>query len=249
MDRLSIQLHTVRNSLKFDFDATLKSLADMGYDGVEFCGNYGGYSPVELQNRLDFYGLTALSAHINIEDIEDDEKFKYHTEILQKCGCIYIMNPWVELHSADEALRFGERLQSAAEKCAKAGFLYGHHTHGGELACKDENGETYFDLMMSQSDLCLVEFDTFWLEHANANIEEYLRRYAGNINLLHLKQMKDKQSKAISSLDDGIIDFSSVIKTAKKFGTEYFIYERDESEDEMLEAEKSIKFFCKGQAI
>ena len=243
MDKLYIQLFSVKNSLDEDFDATLEQLAKMGYDGVEFCGNYGGYSPDELQNRLDYYGLSAISAHIGIDDIEDDEKFAHHAKMLQKCGCIYIMNPWVDLKSADEALRFGERLQNAAEKCAKAGFLYGHHTHGGELSGKDENGNTYFDIMMSQADLCLVQFDTFWLEHAGVNAEEYLRKYAGQINLLHLKQMKDKQSKSVGALNDGIIDFEPIIKTAKKFGTETLIYEHGAQGDEMADAKSSIDYF------
>ena len=240
---IGYQIYSAREEAEKDLLGVLKQLAAMGYDGVEFCGNYGGYSPDELQKRLDYYGLSAISAHINIEEIEDDEKFAEHAKTLQKCGCIYIMNPWVELKSADEALRFGERLQNAAEKCAKAGFLYGHHTHGGELSGRDEYGNTYFDIMMSQADLCLVQFDTFWLEHAGVSAEEYLRKYAGQINLLHLKQMKDKQSKAVSALGDGIIDFEPIVKTAKKFGTETLIYEHGASGDEMADAKSSIDFF------
>lgn len=243
MDKLNIQLFSVKYALHNDFDGTLESLSKMGYEGVEFFGGYGGYNPDELQKRLDYYGLSAVSAHVPIDEIEDDEKFAMHAQTLQKCGCMYIMNPWVELNSEDEALRFGERLEKAAEKCAKAGFLYGHHTHGGELAAKDENGNSYFDLMMSQAELCLVEFDTFWIEHAGANIEEYLRKYAGKINLLHLKQMNNAEQKQVSPLNNGIIDFEPIVKTAKKFGTETFIYELDKSDDELGDAMASIEWF------
>lgn len=246
MDKLNIQLFSVKYALHNDFDGTLESLSKMGYEGVEFFGGYGGYggyNPDELQKRLDYYGLSAVSAHVPIDEIENDDKFAMHAAMLQKCGCMYIMNPWVELNSEDEALRFGERLEKAAEKCAKAGFLYGHHTHGGELAAKDENGNSYFDLMMSQAELCLVEFDTFWLEHAGANIEEYLRKYAGKINLLHLKQMNNAEQKQVSPLNNGIIDFEPIVKTAKKFGTETFIYELDKSDDELGDAMASIEWF------
>lgn len=243
MNKLNIQLHSVKKALQDDFDGTLESLAKMGYEGVEFYGDYGGYSPDELQKRLDFYGLNAVSAHIPIGDIENDEKFAAHAKILQKCGCMYIMNPWVELHSTDEALRFGERLENAAEKCAKAGFLYGHHTHGGEIAGKNEYGDSFFDIMMSQAELCLVEFDTFWIKHAGADIEDYLRKYAGRINLLHLKQMNNDDEKQVTPLNDGIIDFEPIVKTAKKFGTETFIYELDKSDDEIRDAKTSIDFF------
>ena len=241
MDKLNIQLFSVKRALHDNFDGTLRQIAKMGYEGVEFFGNYYGKSPEDMQKSLDFYGLAAVSAHIPIDEIEDDEKFANHAKMLQKCGCMYIMNPYVELKSTDEALRFGERLEKAAEKCAKAGFLYGHHTHGGEIAGKNENGDSYFDIMMSQTQLCLVEFDTFWIKRAGADVEEYLRKYAGQINLLHLKQMNGQ--KEMSALDSGIIDFEPIVKAAKKFGTESFIYELDRSDDEINDAKRSIDFF------
>lgn len=245
MKKLNIQLHSVKNSLKNDFKGTLSKLSDMGFDGVEFCGNYGGYSGDELLKILDGYGLDAVAAHIGLDELEDDEKFKNHADILQKIGCMYIVNPYVDIKSEDEALRYGERLEKMAEKCARNGFLFAHHNHGSEIARKDANGVSYFDIMMSQTELTLVEFDIFWLKHAGADIEQYLRRYCGKINLIHLKQMKDEIEKNSSSLDDGIIDIKKTAEIAKKFGTEIFVYEHEQTENELELAEKSIKFYMK----
>ena len=36
---LSVQLWSVKNTLKNDFEGTLKALADMGFQGVEFAGD------------------------------------------------------------------------------------------------------------------------------------------------------------------------------------------------------------------
>ena len=60
---VGIQLYTVRGDLQNDFAGTLKALADMGYDGVEFAWNYGGMSPSELANFLKDVGLRACGLH------------------------------------------------------------------------------------------------------------------------------------------------------------------------------------------
>ncbi len=243
MNKLYIQLYSVKKALQNDFKGTLKALSDMGYDGVEFCGNYGEMTGQELSEYLDYLGLTAVSAHVPVDDILDDEKFKMHADILSKCGCMYMAHGWIDPEKTDLD-EFAEKLEAATEKCAMNGFVYCYHTHGKEFEIKDSDGVSYFDNLMEKADLCMPEFDVFWMKHAGVDIEQYLRRYAGKINLLHVKQMKDDESKEITSLDNGIIDFAPIVKTAKKFGTECFIYEQDyPTTDELSDAKSSIEYF------
>ena len=51
---VSVQLWSVKDTLKNDFDGTLKSLAEMEFDGVEFAGDFGPYSnnPAALKAKL-----------------------------------------------------------------------------------------------------------------------------------------------------------------------------------------------------
>ena len=60
---IGVQLYSVRDFSKKDFDATLQRIAKMGFEGVEFAGyfNYGG-KPKELKKRLDGLGLKAAMA-------------------------------------------------------------------------------------------------------------------------------------------------------------------------------------------
>ena len=85
MKNFALQLYSVKDALENDFDGTLKAVADMGYDGVEFYGGYyGGLSGEQLKEKLEFYGLDAVSAHVGFEDLE--ENLDYHIDTLTKAG-------------------------------------------------------------------------------------------------------------------------------------------------------------------
>src|SRR2546425_3866867 len=64
LDRIGLQLYTVRHELEKDFEATIAKVAAAGYQEVEFAG-YFGKSPADVKALLDHHGLTAPSAHID----------------------------------------------------------------------------------------------------------------------------------------------------------------------------------------
>ena len=48
---VGIQLYGVRNSMREDFEGTLKAIAEMGYEYVEFAGYYENSSEEIIQNK------------------------------------------------------------------------------------------------------------------------------------------------------------------------------------------------------
>lgn len=243
MDAYYLQLYSVRDALDADYKGTLKQVADMGYEGVEFAGNYGGMDGDALAKELDYLGLSAISAHISLDELENN--FDYHKNILSACGCRYMICPWADMKTEQDALALAKRLDVLAERCAQNGFIFGYHNHAHEFE-KAENGEYLYDILMqSCSPLVLAELDICWLKYADVDIEQQLRKYAGRLDLLHLKQLDIVNGeKRISSLDKGIIDFEPVIKTGKLLGTEYFIVEQDSPVEQtpMADMKNSIDF-------
>lgn len=240
MKNYSLQLHSVRNSLDEDYDATLKAISDMGYDGVEFAGRYGGYTGKELREKLDFYGLTPISAHLSYEQLQNN--FDYQAEFLKDLGCKTIVCPWTNPETIEGAEKIGEELVKLAEKCIMNGFEFGYHNHAHEFELEDENGNTAFDIMMDIGNpLVLTELDLGWIAKAGKNPDEYIRKYAGRVTYLHLKQFKKTADGGdkISTLPQGILDVKSAIKTGKLMGCEYFIVEQDNIEQGELEDAKT----------
>ncbi len=63
---VGLQLYTLRDIMKVSVPATLKLVADVGYTEMEFAG-YFDHSAKEIKQLLDENGLTAPSAHIQLD--------------------------------------------------------------------------------------------------------------------------------------------------------------------------------------
>ena len=68
---IALQLYSIRMECERDLPGTLKAVADMGYDGVEFAGYYG-YSAKELGEMLEAYGLAVAGTHIPLDTLLGD---------------------------------------------------------------------------------------------------------------------------------------------------------------------------------
>ena len=90
---VALQVYSVRDDAAADMMGTLKKIADMGYDGVEFAGFYG-YGAHEIREQLDALGLKAVSSHVPFVTLRNElEATADYHEIL---GCKYIAVPYLE---------------------------------------------------------------------------------------------------------------------------------------------------------
>ena len=69
IDKIGIQLYTVREAMKSDFEGTIGKVAATGYKEVEFAG-YFDRTPKDVLAILDKYGLTAPSFHVSYEVVD-----------------------------------------------------------------------------------------------------------------------------------------------------------------------------------
>ena len=72
--------------------------------------------------------------------------------------------------------------------------------------------------------------DTFWIQAGGANPAEYIRRYAGRIPVIHLKDYQfatGEVKNSICAIGDGNINFGAVAAAAADSGVEYMLVEQD----------------------
>ncbi|MDR1559003.1 MAG: sugar phosphate isomerase/epimerase [Clostridiales bacterium] len=236
-----IQLYSVREELRRDFPGTLRKLGKIGYTGVEFAG-YGGYSAKDLKKLLDDNNLRPMGTHSSVEALLErlDEEIEYN----QILGTEYIVLPhYSGISDRDGMLRLAELFSPIAEKITSAGMKFAYHNHNWELA--KDNGEYLLDIFYSNTDpdKVFAELDLYWIAYAGVDPLEYMKKYANRAKLLHIKQIKDYESRKCVDLHEGVIDFSEIIKTGKQSGVEYYILEQEEFEiDPFISVKNGIDY-------
>src|SRR2546427_6216004 len=65
LDRIGLQLYTVRHQMEKDLEGTIARVATTGYREVEFAG-YFGKSPRDVRALLDHHGLASPSSHVSL---------------------------------------------------------------------------------------------------------------------------------------------------------------------------------------
>src|SRR5882672_7393581 len=93
IEKVGVQLYTVRDAMKTDFDGTIAKVAAIGYKEVEFAG-YFDRSPKDIRAALSKNGLTAPSTHVEYAALAPD-KFEKVVDDAIIIGHKYIVNPWI----------------------------------------------------------------------------------------------------------------------------------------------------------
>ena len=98
IQRVGVQLYTVRTLMEKDLEGTLASIAGIGYKEVEFAG-YFKRTPDQIKAILVKNNLTSPSAHIDYANLTGDAWLKA-IESAKTIGHQYLINAWV-----DESIR------------------------------------------------------------------------------------------------------------------------------------------------
>src|ERR1044071_742781 len=69
LNRIGLQLYTLRKEMGEDFTGTLEKVAAAGYKEVEFAG-YFDRKPQEVKATLDKLGLASPSVHVSLASVD-----------------------------------------------------------------------------------------------------------------------------------------------------------------------------------
>src|SRR6478609_284226 len=93
IDKVGLQLYTIRSVMKDDFEGKLAKVAEIGYREVEFAG-YDDHTPQEVRAMLDRHGLTGPSAHIPYKSL--GAEFPGVLDAAHVVGHRYLVNPYID---------------------------------------------------------------------------------------------------------------------------------------------------------
>ena len=263
--KVGLQLFSVRDEMAQDFEGTLQKVKDMGYDYVEFAGFYEKTAE-EVKAILDKIGLTAISVHQGNQLFV--EQGKAAIDYLAKIGVKYCAIPWFGLDKWQED--FDGTIKAFTEFSAalkEAGIKLCYHNHDFELT-NDIDGVHLIDKLYNtlSTDVINPEFDTCWVHYAGENPADYIEKYAGRVEIVHLKDFvcnryanafgeieKVEKGKAreengfcLKPLGLGQMDFKAVIKASIEAGAEEIVVEQDDwPEHTSIEAARISREYLK----
>jgi sugar phosphate isomerase/epimerase len=232
MPRIGLQLYTLRAECARDFEAVLRSVGELGFEGVELFDLHG-HAVKQVRTWLDGAGLVAAGRHAGLAALESD--LPAIGDELSTLGTDRLALSWIDPpESAEDAHAVVRRIAALAEDARERGVRLGFHNHWGELKALD-GGRTTLDLLRAlPSDLLWLELDLGWIWAAGANPTEQLALTSGRCPLVHVKDLC--AGPRHTPVGDGDVGYARVLPAVEAAGTEWLIVEQDEIDGDPLRA-------------
>ncbi len=224
---VALQLYSIRDDCRRDFDGALAWSAEMGFEGVEFAGYYHYEKrPADLRKRLDALNLKVAGTHIRLDNLD---ALKSAIEFHQIIGCKFLIVPNNRAFTDPEKNReLAETFNTFAEILKPLGMACGYHNHAAEF--KKDGSKTYWDLFAERTSKdVILQQDCGWSAAAGVDPVEYIEKYPGRSKTVHFKPTVvggDKSKKAIMGQDS--VDWGAVYAACSTVGgTEWIVLEQE----------------------
>lgn len=246
---VGLELYSVRKELQRDPQATVRAVAKMGYQCVEFYAPYFQWSEDEtkqMRKLLDDLGIRCYSTHNDSSNVnaENIEKARDRNLIL---GCKYVVV--ASFHPLPTELdgwkAVADLLNSADEQLAKSGLHSGYHNHEAEFT-PIGGGRPMEVIAKNTKPSIMLQLDVGTCLKAGSNPVAWIRANPGRIRSLHLKEWSSDPAKGYSVLfGEGNADWKGILAAAESVGgVEYYLIEQEGSRFSELEtAERCLQSF------
>ncbi len=250
LDRVGLQLYTLRALMAEDVAATLDAVAAIGYDEVEFAG-YFGYAPRTVKEWLDGSGLTAPAAHVSWDDLAGPGQ-QSALEAAVVLGHRWLVLPWIpaELRTREGYREVAAMLNTAGAAAGEAGIRVAYHNHAFEfepmIGAGEAQAPTGYEVLLRHLDPSLVdlEIDFHWSTVGGADPDRLFAAYPGRFKLCHVKDVTDDGQMA--DVGAGTIDWASIFAGSGQAGLLHAFVEHDHPADPLASAEASYRYLSAG---
>jgi len=230
LDRIGLQLYTVRAQLAADFEGTLARVAAIGYREVEFAG-YFGRDPRDVRAMLERHGLVAPAAHV--QSIAP-AAWRASLDAANIVGHRYAVVAWLpteQRRTLDDFKRLAQMLNRMAGEARAAGLQFAYHNHDYEFVPLE--GRLPFDVLLAETDpqLVWIEMDLYWITKGGQDPLTYFARYPGRFPMVHVKDSLGPPDHNMADVGAGTIDFRKIFARSAAAGIRHYFVEHDEPPD------------------
>jgi sugar phosphate isomerase/epimerase len=233
MKPIAIQLYSLRERAQHDFAGVLKSVADMGYKGVEPAG-FHGMKPAEARKIIEDLGMVVCSNHQPWPTLENLNEV---VDVAGELGTDTVVCGWGPDYYADKPTirKTAETANMIVDKLGARGLKVTVHNHYWEFQRVD--GALAYDLFMEQCPGLLCELDTYWAANFGANDPAAIvAKYRAKTPLLHMKDGPLVKDGGFLPVGAGKMDIPAVVSAADESVLKWLIVEIDRCDTDMTQA-------------
>lgn len=239
---VALQLYTVRDETAKDFAGTVRKVAEMGYEGIQFAGR--GLPHDEMKALVSELGLQVAGGHEGLNLLEDDLAgiIREYKEL----GSKHLALPSIpgEWREATDFAPLFEQMNDIGKVCYENGLTFSYHNHDFEFKLQ-VGDQTFFDALYAATDPRYVqaEIDVYWVAFAGLDPVDVIKQYAGRCPLIHMKDMPKDFTEMVrparfAEVGEGSLDMEAIIAASMDSGAEWLIVEQDKCERPSLESAK-----------
>jgi sugar phosphate isomerase/epimerase len=236
---VGLEMYSVRDELKKDPEATVRTVAKMGYQDVEFYAPYFEWTEPQVKSMrklMDDLGIHCYSTH-NDENYFDTKNIDRARDFNKILGSRYMVLAWSDPKTdLDQWRALADRLNAAAEKLQPAGLKVGYHNHDAEW--KPVSGKRPIEVIAANTKpSVMLQLDVGTCLEAGADPVAWIKDNPGRIRSIHCKDWSPDPNIAYKTLfGEGKADWKGIFQAAENGGgVEFYLIEQEGSRFPELE--------------
>jgi sugar phosphate isomerase/epimerase len=242
LDKIGLELYTVRDLMKVSVERTLSQVAAIGYKEVEFA-DYFNRPPRAIKQLLDDNGLRSPAAHIGLDALRGpwNRTLSDAAEIGHKWLVIASVND-SDRDSPEAIKRTADLIHTAADDAKFYKIRLAYHNHDVEF--RPVGGTRMFDqlLELTKPSELQVEMDLYWITKGGGDPLDYFKRWPGRFPMVHVKDAGPPPEYRMEDVGKGTINWAEIFAHRKEAGIKHYFVEHDDPPDPIASITASYKY-------
>lgn len=229
VERIGLQLYTLRDAARANLEQTLTDIAGIGYREVELLDEMKnfGMPPKQLRALLDRLHLRAPSTHISTAALDDIPRLMDDAHVLGHEYVIVASLPLGKTPTLDDYRKWADRLNTAGEEVRRHGLWLGFHDEAENFRPID--GKIPYDVMVPRLDPKHVRLQ---LDLGNAAVGgadplQYMERYRDRYWLFHVKDAPSIPAPHDADLGTGVVKIGKILALAGSLAHKHVYIEQE----------------------
>ncbi|OMD03915.1 sugar phosphate isomerase/epimerase [Paenibacillus sp. FSL R5-0636] len=227
---IAAQMYTLRDFTKTaeDLRSTFQKVSAMGYEAIQISG-IGPIDPKLVKEYADESGLAICATHVSWDRLTNDLDALAAEHKLWNCKNIGLGSLPEKFRTGQDGYREFAKLMSDIAVTLKdqhdLQFVY--HNHDFEFERFD--GMTGMEILLTESDPAVgFELDLYWVQAGGGSPADWIRKVAGRMQVVHLKDMAIVNRKQIfAEIGEGNMNYKEIINVCRETGVDWFVVEQD----------------------